>query len=146
MIYTAPSIMFWMRAYPFRGQVGGGGALEIESFLGPVKWHRSDRRLPFGAQKTRTYSTLFNTSSSAVALCRKRCYRNRTVATFCTGMQSDNKLISGLPAFTCILSIIRSVNCSSLLKISFSYHTHNTTPPLFLCHLFSVAADAKITC
>jgi hypothetical protein len=42
--------MFWMRAFPLRGQVG---ALEIESFLGLVKWHRADRRVPFGAQKTR---------------------------------------------------------------------------------------------
>jgi len=33
--------------------VGGGWALELESFLGPVKWHRADRRVPFGAQKTR---------------------------------------------------------------------------------------------
>jgi hypothetical protein len=31
--------------------VGGGWALEIESFLGPVKWHRIDRRVPFVAQK-----------------------------------------------------------------------------------------------
>jgi hypothetical protein len=53
MIYTAKCIMFWMRAYPLRGQVGGGWALEIESFLGPVQWHRADRRVPFGAQKTR---------------------------------------------------------------------------------------------
>ncbi len=38
MIYTAPGIMFWMRAsYPLLGQVGGGWALEIENFLGPVK-------------------------------------------------------------------------------------------------------------
>jgi hypothetical protein len=29
-----------------------GWALEIESFLGPVKRHRADRRVPFGAQKT----------------------------------------------------------------------------------------------
>ncbi len=34
--------MFWMRAYPLRGEVGGGWALEFESFLGPVKWHRAD--------------------------------------------------------------------------------------------------------
>jgi hypothetical protein len=27
--------MFWMRAYPLRGKVGGGWALEFESFLGP---------------------------------------------------------------------------------------------------------------
>ncbi len=44
--------MFWMRAYPLQGQVGGGWALELESLLGPVKWDRADRRVPFGAQKT----------------------------------------------------------------------------------------------
>jgi hypothetical protein len=38
------------RADPLRGQVGGGLALEIETFLGPVKWHRSVRRVQFGAQ------------------------------------------------------------------------------------------------
>jgi hypothetical protein len=47
MIYTAPCIMFWMRAYPLRGGVGGGWALEFESFLGPVKWHQANRRVPF---------------------------------------------------------------------------------------------------
>ncbi len=46
-IYTAPCIMFWMRAYPLQGEVGGGWALEFSSFLGPVKWHRADRRVPF---------------------------------------------------------------------------------------------------
>jgi hypothetical protein len=44
--------MFLMRADTLRGQVGGSWALEIESFLGPVKWHRADRRVPFEAQKT----------------------------------------------------------------------------------------------
>jgi hypothetical protein len=53
LIYTALCIMFWMRAYPLRGEVGGGWALEFESFLGPMKWHRAERRVPFGAQKTR---------------------------------------------------------------------------------------------
>jgi hypothetical protein len=47
--------MFWMRAYLLRGQVGGGWALDIASFLGPVKWHQADRRVPFGAQKTRDF-------------------------------------------------------------------------------------------
>ena len=32
MIYTALCIMFWMRAYPLLGQVGGGWALEFLSF------------------------------------------------------------------------------------------------------------------
>jgi hypothetical protein len=40
--------MFLMRADPLRGQVGEGWALEIESFLGPGKRHRADRRVPFG--------------------------------------------------------------------------------------------------
>ncbi len=38
MIYTAPCIMFWMRAYPLREEVGGGWALEILSFLGHTKF------------------------------------------------------------------------------------------------------------
>ena len=50
MIYTALCIMFWMRAYPLRGQVGGCWELEIEMFLGPVKWHSANRRVPFGAK------------------------------------------------------------------------------------------------
>ncbi len=52
VIYTAPCIMFLMRAdmYVYITRAGGRGlwALEIESFLGPVKWHRADRRVPFG--------------------------------------------------------------------------------------------------
>jgi hypothetical protein len=43
--------MFLLRADTLLGEVGGGWALEMESFLGPVKWHRADRRVPFGAQK-----------------------------------------------------------------------------------------------
>jgi hypothetical protein len=60
MIYTAPCIMFWIRAYPLRGEVGGGWALEFSSFLGPVKWHLADRRVPFGAQKTRSLHMILN--------------------------------------------------------------------------------------
>ncbi len=41
MIYAALYIMFWMHAYPLLGQVGGVWALEFESFLSPVKWHRN---------------------------------------------------------------------------------------------------------
>ncbi len=35
MIDAAPYVMFLMRADPLREQVGVGGALEIETFLGP---------------------------------------------------------------------------------------------------------------
>ncbi len=55
MIYTAMCIMFCMRAYPLLGEVGGGWALEFPSFLDPVKWERADRRVPFGAQKTKEF-------------------------------------------------------------------------------------------
>jgi hypothetical protein len=60
MIYMAPYVMFLMRADTLRGQEGGGWALEMESFLGPVKWHRADKRVPFGAQKT-PYLYVLNT-------------------------------------------------------------------------------------
>jgi hypothetical protein len=33
--YAPLCIMFWMRAYPLRGQVGGGWALEFSIFFGP---------------------------------------------------------------------------------------------------------------
>ncbi len=44
--------MFGMRAYQLIGQVGGGWALEISSFLGP-KWHSPIGSMSFHrAQKT----------------------------------------------------------------------------------------------
>ncbi len=47
--------MFWMRAYPLLGEVGGGWALEFSSFLGP-KWHLPMGSMPFHmAQKTREF-------------------------------------------------------------------------------------------
>ena len=55
MIYTVLCIMFWMHAYPVLGQVEGGWALEFESFLSRVKWHRADRRVLFGAQKPKNF-------------------------------------------------------------------------------------------
>ncbi len=48
------------------GQVGGSWALEIESFLGPVKWHRADRRVPFGAQKTPVHKYVYRDPYRAV--------------------------------------------------------------------------------
>jgi hypothetical protein len=58
MIYTAPCIRFWMRAYTLCGEVGGGWALEFPSFLGPMKWERADRQVPFGAQKALEFQGL----------------------------------------------------------------------------------------
>jgi hypothetical protein len=55
MIYTALCIMFWMYAYPLLGQVGGGRALEISSFLGH-KWHSPIGWMPFHrTEKTRDF-------------------------------------------------------------------------------------------
>jgi hypothetical protein len=58
MIYTALCIMFWMRAYLLLGQVGGGWALEISSFLGP-KWHSLLARCHFTGPKKLSESHLF---------------------------------------------------------------------------------------
>jgi hypothetical protein len=49
--YTALYVMVLMRADSLRGHVGGGGALETETFLGPVTWYLAVRRVPFGAKK-----------------------------------------------------------------------------------------------
>jgi hypothetical protein len=38
-----------------REQVGRGWALEIETFLGSVKWHRAVRQVPFGAKKSQDF-------------------------------------------------------------------------------------------
>ncbi len=40
-----------MRANPLLKQVGVGWSLEIETFLGPVKWRRAVSRVSLGAQK-----------------------------------------------------------------------------------------------
>jgi hypothetical protein len=46
--------MFWMRAYPLGSRASGRGLSPgIREFFGPVKWHRADKQVPFGAQKTR---------------------------------------------------------------------------------------------
>ncbi len=67
MIYTSLCVIFMMRADTLRKQVGGGWALEMESFLGPVKWHRADRRVPLGAQKTPpNYKNIKNITHGAV--------------------------------------------------------------------------------
>jgi hypothetical protein len=56
MIYTAPCVMIFYAGISNTWEVGGGWALEILSFFwGSVKWHGSDRRVPFGAQKTRDF-------------------------------------------------------------------------------------------
>ncbi len=43
MIYTAPCEMLLMRADTLRGEVVGGLALEISSFVGPCEMARADR-------------------------------------------------------------------------------------------------------
>ncbi len=49
--------MFWMRAYPLRGEVGGGWALEFSSFLGPLKGDKCFRVCI--VNKSMVLSTLF---------------------------------------------------------------------------------------
>jgi hypothetical protein len=40
--YDLYGVCFWCGQYPLLGQAGWSWALEIESFLGPVKWHRAN--------------------------------------------------------------------------------------------------------
>jgi hypothetical protein len=44
-LYTAPCVMFLMRADRLRGEVVGGLALEISNFVGPCEMARADRRV-----------------------------------------------------------------------------------------------------
>ncbi len=37
--------------YEGKWERGCAGALEIETILGPVKWHQDVRRVPFGSKK-----------------------------------------------------------------------------------------------
>jgi hypothetical protein len=41
MIYTGPYVMHLMQANQLQRKVGRGWALEVDTFLGPVKWHRA---------------------------------------------------------------------------------------------------------
>ncbi len=69
MIYTAPCVMLLMRAASITWASGWGITLEIASFLGPVKWHRADMRVPFGSQMHK---------SNLIALLRK--FRKKVMA------------------------------------------------------------------
>jgi hypothetical protein len=60
--------MFWRRGYTLRGEVGGGWALEFPSFLGPVKWHRADRRVPFARIRKEASKRFFHISNATVNL------------------------------------------------------------------------------
>ncbi len=51
MIYTAPCVMLFMWAASFTRVNGRGLSPGNREFLGPVKWHRADRQVPFGAEK-----------------------------------------------------------------------------------------------
>jgi hypothetical protein len=59
MIYTAGPVRnaFEVSSTHCEGKYGGGWALKIGTFLGPVNWHRADRRVPFGAQKSQDSRT-----------------------------------------------------------------------------------------
>jgi hypothetical protein len=65
--------MFLMRTYPLRWQLGGAWALEIKSFLGPMKWHRADRRVPFGTQTVRYIKARSGTQNMFCFKNRRKC-------------------------------------------------------------------------
>ncbi len=51
LIYTASYVMVLMRADPLQGQVGRGWALEVDTFMAPVTWHRAVKRVQLGHNK-----------------------------------------------------------------------------------------------
>ncbi len=51
LIYTAPCVMLLMRAASITRASGRGLGPGNWEFSGPVKWHRTDWRVPFGAKK-----------------------------------------------------------------------------------------------
>jgi hypothetical protein len=53
VIYTAPCVMLLIRSASITWASGRGLCPGNRDFLGPVKWHRADKREPFGAQKSR---------------------------------------------------------------------------------------------
>jgi hypothetical protein len=61
-------IMCLMREDPLRGQVGGGWALEIETFLGPVKMASSRQASAIWGSKKSRNLVLKQGGSSAVML------------------------------------------------------------------------------
>ncbi len=59
MTYTAPCVILFVRAAFITRASGKGWALEIETFLGPVEWHRADGRVAFEPKKASRYVTHF---------------------------------------------------------------------------------------
>jgi hypothetical protein len=53
--FIRPQVRNAFDAAHLRGQVGGGWPGIIETSLGPVKWHRAVRQVPFGTQKSRDF-------------------------------------------------------------------------------------------
>jgi hypothetical protein len=52
--------------------VGGDWALEIETFLGPVKWHQAVRKVPFLAQKVPLAQVMDLHASKTLHTCFKK--------------------------------------------------------------------------
>jgi hypothetical protein len=161
MIYTAPCIMFWMRANTLLGKVGWGWALEFKSFLGPVKWHRADRRVPFGAQPPPTCPSTVMDMHASKTLCTglykslvhrwfyepERPFMHLTDScrflissgwgegkVGCGRGRSEGDELKGRIKGVmggCVGSAVRKLFC----PVKFSYHTANP-PPITLTHRF----------
>ncbi len=69
--------------------MGGGWALEIETFLGPVKWHQAVRRVPFGAQKSRDFYVGPNSLPLAQVM---NLLASKALRTQCSKLKSQNLL------------------------------------------------------
>ncbi len=60
--------MFWMRAYPLRGEVGGGWALEFLSFFGPCEMASSRKASAIWDTKNRRSVPAFSAGAYTTTL------------------------------------------------------------------------------
>jgi hypothetical protein len=85
--------------------VGGGWALEIETFLGPLKWHPAVRRKPFGAH-------IFISSFVKDLVLRLFCRINLWVSIGCSA-DTNNQLYlpkySNTPALSVLVFLFSSL-------------------------------------
>ncbi len=74
MIYTPQKVIFLMPADPLRGQVGGGWALEIETWA--LKWQRAKGRVPFGPKKVEISRAQLPPTCPSYGFARKGPYKS----------------------------------------------------------------------
>jgi hypothetical protein len=80
MIYKAQYIKLLMRENPLRGHVGGGWALDSETFLGPVKSIKPSSECHLGPKKVGISRVQLPTTFPNNGFARIKCITHRNVS------------------------------------------------------------------